>query len=43
MIRLLLLEMWTKSKQIVEFIQANKFDPDELDKQMMGYKTNFEH
>jgi hypothetical protein len=29
-----------KVKQI-EFIQLNKFDPDELDKQMMGVKTQF--
>jgi hypothetical protein len=32
-----------KVKQKTEFIQLNKFDPDELDKQMMGVKTNFEH
>jgi hypothetical protein len=31
-----------KVKQIkTEFIQLNKFDPDELDKQMMGVKTQF--
>jgi hypothetical protein len=26
-----------------EFIQLNKFDPDELDKQMMESRPNFEH
>jgi hypothetical protein len=30
-----------KVKQKTEFIQLNKFDPDELDKQMMGVKTQF--
>jgi hypothetical protein len=33
-----------KVKQIkTEFIQLNKFDPDELDKQMMESRPNFEH
>jgi hypothetical protein len=30
-----------KVKQIKTDIQLNKFDPDELDKQMMGVKTQF--
>jgi hypothetical protein len=31
-----------KVKQIKEFIELNKFDPD-ADKQMMGLKPNSEH
>jgi hypothetical protein len=30
-----------KVKQIKRVYSTNKFDPDELDKQMMGVKTQF--
>jgi hypothetical protein len=36
-------EMQIKSSRLKEFIELNKFDPDELDKQMMGIKTHSEH
>jgi hypothetical protein len=34
-------EMQIKSSRLKQFIELNKFDPDELDKQMMGIKTQF--